>query len=104
MKRAGKTINKKNMVNNQRGMLAIAAIVLVLLGYLMVESNSMERRLSVYVAEAAALEQAIEDEIIRTEEIEEMKQYMKTDEYAEEVAREKLGLVKDNEIVFEEEK
>ena len=29
---------------------------------------------------------------------------MQTDEYAEEIAREKLGLVKENEIVFEEEK
>ena len=27
---------------------------------------------------------------------------METDEYAEEVARDKLGLVKDNEIVFKE--
>ena len=32
------------------------------------------------------------------------KEYMKTDEYVEEAAREKLGLVKDNEIVFQEEK
>ena len=29
---------------------------------------------------------------------------MQTDEYAAEVARDRLGLVKDNEIVFEEEK
>ena len=32
------------------------------------------------------------------------KEYMETDEYAEDVARNKLGLVKDNEVVFEEEK
>ena len=32
-----------------------------------------------------------------------LKEYMKTDEYVEEAAREKLGLVKDNEIVFQEE-
>ena len=31
-------------------------------------------------------------------------EYMQTDEYAAEVARDRLGLVKDNEIVFEEEK
>ena len=29
---------------------------------------------------------------------------MQTDEYVEEVARNRLGLVKDNEIVFEEKK
>lgn len=104
MKRAVKKKRKKNMANNQLGMIAIAAVVLVLLGFLVIESNSMERQLAVYAAEAAALEEAIEDEYARTEEIEEMKEYMKTDDYAEEVAREKLGLVKDNEIVFEEEK
>ena len=45
----------------------------------------------------------IEQEIhagMTTEEIDKLKKYMETDEYAEEVAREKLGLVKDNETVF----
>ena len=37
-------------------------------------------------------------------EIEETKEYMQSDEYAEKVARDKLGLVKNNEIVFKEEK
>ena len=40
----------------------------------------------------------------QTEEIDGLKKHMQTDEYAEEIAREKLGLVKENEIVFEEEK
>ena len=40
----------------------------------------------------------------RTQEIEDLKQYMLTDEYAEQAAREKLGLVKENEIIFQEEK
>ena len=46
----------------------------------------------------------IDSEKERTKEIEAQKEYMKTDEYVEEAAREKLGLVKDNEIVFQEEK
>ena len=36
-------------------------------------------------------------------EIEKEKEYMQSDEYIAQVAREKLGLVKDNEIVFDEE-
>mgnify|MGYP000582746036 FL=1 len=40
----------------------------------------------------------------RTKEIDKRTEYMQTDEYAAEVARDRLGLVKDNEIVFEEEK
>ena len=52
----------------------------------------------------SALEKELEEEQARTEEIKELKEYMQTDEYIAEVARDKLGLVKGNEIVFEEEK
>ena len=57
-----------------------------------------------YDSKATALEKSIESEKERTKEIEAEKEHMKTDEYVEEAAREKLGLVKDNEIVFQEEK
>lgn len=87
---------------NQLGMLAISAIVMLFLGGLMVKSNNLEKRLAAYDAKAAALEEKIEDEKARTEEIDKLKEYMQTDAYAEEIARERLGLVKENEIVFKE--
>ena len=89
---------KKKVGYNSLG--AIALVVLVLLGGLMLESNDLKERLTGYDAKAATLQQQIEDEQTRTEEIDKLKKYMETDEYAEEVAREKLGLVKDNETVF----
>lgn len=104
MKRSKRRGNKKKIANNQLGMAAIAAVVLLLLGTLVVQSNDLELRIASYDTRAAELEVAIEEEIARTEEIEELKEYMQTDEYASEVAREKLGLVKENEIVFEEAK
>lgn len=55
-----------------------------------------------YETRAEALSQQLEEEQARTEEIKELKEYMQTDEYAEQAAREKLGLVKDNEIIFQE--
>lgn len=91
---------KRKVRYNSLGMLAIALVVLVLLGGLMLKSNDLQERLTGYDAKAATLEQQIEDEQNRTEEIDKLKKYMETDEYAEEVAREKLGLVKDNETVF----
>ena len=91
---------KKKVGYNSLGMIAIALVVLVLLGGLMLESNDLKGRLTGYDAKAATLQQQIEDEQTRTEEIDKLKKYMETDEYAEEVAREKLGLVKDNETVF----
>ena len=56
-----------------------------------------------YDAKAATIEQEIENEQARTEDIDKLKEYMQTDEYVEEIAREKLGLAKDNETVFKKE-
>jgi cell division protein DivIC len=84
-------------------MAAIAFVALVLLVSLIGQSRTLSQRLAVYDARAAVLKQSIEEETERTQEIQELKEYMQTDAYVEEIAREKLGLVKDNEIVFIEE-
>nr|WP_296085399.1 septum formation initiator family protein [uncultured Blautia sp.] len=104
MKRSKKRRSNQKIANNYLGMAAIAIVVLILLVGLTMQSNNLKARIAVYDAKAAALKQSIEDEHDRTKEIDEQKEYMQTDEYIAEVARDKLGLVKGNEIVFEEEK
>lgn len=104
MKKSRKKKNRKKIANNYLGMLAISVIVLLLLGGLAMKSQTLRSRIAVYDAQAAELEQQIADEEERTKEIDKQKEYMQTDEYAAEVARDRLGLVKNNEIVFEEEK
>lgn len=104
MKKSPKKKSKKRIANNYLGMAAISGIVLILLGGMTYQSQNLRNRIAVYDAKAAALETSIESEQERTKEIDEQKEYMQTDEYIAEVARDKLGLVKDNEIVFEEEK
>lgn len=42
----------------------------------------------------------IEEEEARSEEIDELKKYMETKKYVEEVAKERLGLVYEDEILF----
>ena len=103
MKRSKKRRNHQKIANNYLGMAAIVIVVLILLVGLTMQSNNLKARIAVYDAKAAALKQSIEDEQDRKE-IDEQKEYMQTDEYIAEVARDKLGLVKGNEIVFEEEK
>ena len=49
-----------------------------------------------------SLDSQIEEEKQRTDDITALKEYMQTDEYIEKTAREKLGMVKDNEILFKE--
>ena len=104
MKKPKNGKEKKRIGYNYLGMVGIMVIALVLLGSLMLQRKNLERRRDYYDSKATALEKSIESEKERTKEIEAEKEFMKTDEYVEEAAREKLGLVKDNEIVFQEEK
>lgn len=104
MKKPGKGKEKKKIGYNYLGMMGITVVALVLLGSLMMQTRTLQNRLDYYDTKAATLEKSIESEKDRTKEIDAEKEYMKTDEYVEEAAREKLGLVKDNEIVFQEEK
>ena len=53
--------------------------------------------------DVAELKEKIEDEKARAKEIEELEEYVGTDEYVEDVAKEKLGLVHENEIIFKAE-
>lgn len=48
------------------------------------------------------LQDSIEEEKEHVKEIEKLKEYMQTDEYIANIAREKLGMVKENEIIFSE--
>ena len=104
MKKSKKRKNKKRIANNYLGMAVISMVVLLLLAGLAMQSQNLRNRIAYYDAQAAELEQQIQDEKERTEEIDNRKEYMQTDEYAAEVARDRLGLVNDNETVFEEEK
>lgn len=83
-------------------MLSITFVVAILFIAMMTQSISVEKQLSQYQQELEELDNKMAEETERTKEIDDMKEYMETDEYAEEVARDKLGLVKDNEIVFKE--
>ena len=70
---------------------------------MMSKGMELQKELDGYQAKLEQLNEQLEEEAQRTQEIDDLKDYMKTDEYAEEVAREKLGLVKGNEIIFKTE-
>ncbi|MBD5444641.1 MAG: septum formation initiator family protein, partial [Lachnospiraceae bacterium] len=56
-----------------------------------------------YELKVAQLQEEIDAEIARTEEIEEYGKYTQTKKYVEEVAKDKLGLVYEGEIIFKDE-
>lgn len=100
MKNIAKGKERKRSGNDSLGMFAIAFVAVILLGTFSLESRDLANKLSYYEERKESLQRSIDAEMDRTKEIDALKQYMRTDEYAEQLAREKLGLVKDNEIVF----
>lgn len=89
--------------SNRREMICISIIVLILLGLMFVQSNSLKTKNAASEEKIRNLEQQIEEESERAIEIEELSEYVKTPEYAEEKARENLGMVGEDEILFKAE-
>ena len=66
-------------------------------------SRQLEEKLATYQQKEKSLNEQLEAEKARSEEIEEFKKYTKTMKYIEETAREKLGLVYEDEILIKTE-
>lgn len=98
---------RKEKVEKQKrniwGMVLITVIVLLMIFIMLYQKKKIVDTMASYDVRYETLQKSIKEEKKYTKEIEKEKEYMQSDEYIAQVAREKLGLVKDNEIVFEEE-
>ena len=94
---------KKRMQRHRRSVLAVSAVVLLLFVVISANSVSLKAKEEHYRAQEMELEEQIEEEKARTKEIEELSEYVGTDEYVEGVAKEKLGLIHENETIFKAE-
>lgn len=96
-RRSGLSRDRKIMRNT---MLMILLVVCILFAALFIGGYRLNRKIDIALATKSELEGQIRDEETRKEEIEELEEYMKTDEYIREAAREKLGLVDEGDIIF----
>ena len=96
-RKSGLSRERKIMKNT---MLMILLVVCILFAALFIGGYRLNKKIDSALATKSELEDQIKDEEIRKEEIEELEEYMKTDEYVREVAREKLGLVDEGDIIF----
>ena len=96
-KKARLSRERKIMKNT---MLMILLVVCILFAALFIGGYRLNKKIDNALAIKSGLEDQIKDEETRKQEIEELEEYMKTDEYIREVAREKLGLVDDGDIIF----
>jgi len=105
MKKAKKrsTRARRRVLEHRLSILLISCVIVVLGVTLSVASISLHKKNQEYKVQEAELEKQLEEEELRAEEIDELEEYVGTDEYIEDVAKEKLGLVYPNEILFEAE-
>lgn len=82
----------------------IAGIVAVLLIVLLVQSQQLLSQNASYESRKEELTQQIQDEEVRAGEIDKLKSYVDSEEFIEKIARERLGLVYKDEIIFKAEK
>lgn len=93
----------RRMLQHRLSVLLVSCVIVVLAITLSVASISLHAKNQDYKAQEIELEKQLEAENARAEEIDELEEYVGTDEYVEDVAKDKLGLVYPNEILFEAE-
>lgn len=82
----------------------ILCILFVLITAAIVHGSSMQKRQKVYDKQIEQLQKEVKEEKKKAKEIEDYKKYIQTDEYIENMARDKLGMAKKDEILFKAKK
>ena len=77
--------------------LAVLVLLIVLVAF---AGRDLQKKQDAYALQKTELQMQIAQEEERAKELEELKKYVQTDSYAEEVAQDKLGLVHSDEILF----
>lgn len=95
---------RKHYLQNKVAIKGITAVVCLLLFVLVLHGRSLQEQVKANEVKLSQLQHAYEMEQERTKEIEALQEYMKSEEYIEKYAKEKIGLLKENEILFKENK
>lgn len=88
---------------NKTAKFLIGFVVVMLLAVIAFKSVELRNKRDYYAQRQQQLEEEIAAEEARAEEIAEYETYTKTKAYVEEIARDKLGLVYEGEILFKDE-
>jgi cell division protein DivIC len=80
----------------------IAVIGAVLLLVLTVQMVRLYQKNQTYITQEEALQQELEQQQEKQQELSDYEEYINSEEYIEDTAKQKLGLVYDNEIIFRE--
>lgn len=87
---------------NKFGMFLVTTVVVMMLVVVAINSIELKQKIAIYEAKEQVLADQLADEQERAEEIAEYEKYTQTKKYIEEVAKDKLGLVHEGEIIFKD--
>ncbi len=93
---------KKDKRKNRSGLLIIAVAVMVLCGIIFIKEKELLSEKAALTVKVSELNEQIDEEKEIKKELISKKAYMQTVRYVEDIAREKLGLVFPDEIIFRE--
>lgn len=96
-------IRVKKKKQNFFSTVLIVMVIFMIMIVVTFKCVELEQKQKVYAKKEAKLLEEMAKEEQRALEIEEYEKYTQTKKYVEEVAKEKLGLVNENEIIFKEE-
>ena len=91
---------KRRRVQNRAGIVWASIVVLILVTVVSIKSIGLLQKARELEAKEASLQEQIEYENQRSEEIADFERYTETRKYIEDTAKEKLGLVYPGEIIF----
>ena len=94
-----KRVSKKKSAAKRKEYLVICAIAIIVLGLVSVYTVSLQKKVDANREEIAQLDDLIDDENVRSEELEKQNIFMQSIEFIEKIARERLGLVKPGETI-----
>lgn len=104
MARIGRRIAYRKRNQNKFSMFLVSLVVLMIMIAAAVRSVALQQKIDAKLREKEQLDAQIAAEENRARELEELEKEIQTKGYIEDMAREKLGLVYEGEILFKEEK
>lgn len=102
MARTGRRVAYRKRNQNRFSMFLVSLVVLMIMAAAAWRSMELQQKIDAKAREKQQLEEQIDDEKARSQEIEEFGKKIQTKGYIEDIAREKLGLVYEGEILFKE--
>ncbi len=103
MARTGRRVAYRKRNQNRFSMFLVSLVVLMLVVVAAWRSIELQQKINIKAQEQHLLEEQIAEEKARSLELDEFAKKIQTKGYIEDIAREKLGLVYEGEILFKEE-